>query len=106
MDEKLLGKCGVYCGVFVEVIFYTGQRKTLPETGYRPDAVFGKSGDYWGITFIELQADKFDFPTPAIVKFTFEDCHYEEVCVGQKFLIMEGANQVGEGKIISIDMQK
>ena len=92
--------------LFAEVIFHTGQRRNLPQTGYRPDAIFNKSGDYWGITFIELQADKFDDPTPAIIKFTFQDCHYKEVHLGQLFSIMEGSQQVGEGKIISIVMEE
>ena len=65
--------------LFVEVIFHAGQRRNLPKTGYRPDAIFNKLGDYWGITFTELQVDKFDNPTLAIIKFTFQDCHYKEV---------------------------
>lgn len=92
--------------LFVEVIFYSGQRKKLPRTGYRPDAVFDKSGDYWGVIFTEMQVDKFDVPALAIMKFTFDDCHYREVCVGQKFSIMEGGHRVGEGKIILMDMGK
>ena len=92
--------------LFVEVIFFFGQRKNLPRTGYRPDAVFDKSGDYWGVIFTEMQVDKFDVPALAIMKFTFDDCHYREVCVGQKFSIMEGGHQVGEGKIILMDMGK
>ena len=39
--------------LFVEVIFHAGQRRNLPKTGYRPDAIFNKLGDYWGITFTE-----------------------------------------------------
>lgn len=92
--------------LLVEVIFYSGQRKNLPRTGYRPDAVFDKSGDYWGVIFTEMQVDKFDVPALAIMKFTFDDCHYREVCVGQKFSIMEGGHRVGEGKIILMDMGK
>ena len=65
-----------------------------------------KSGDYWGVIFTEMQVDKFDVPALAIMKFTFDDCHYREVCVGQKFSIMEGGHQVGEGKIILMDMGK
>lgn len=91
--------------LFAEVIFYAGQRKTLPQTGYRPDAVFDESGDYWGITFMELQADKFDVSTPAIIKFTFQNQHYKEIRIGQQFSIMEGGCKIGEGKIISSDMQ-
>jgi len=34
----------------VEVIFHAGQRRNLPKTGYRPDAIFNKLGDYWGIS--------------------------------------------------------
>ena len=88
--------------IFVEVMFHSGQRGALPRTGYRPDAIFNKSGDYWGITFIDLQPDKFDEPTLAIITFTFQDSHYKEVGIGQRFFIMEGSRQVGEGKIISI----
>ena len=91
---------------FAEIIFHAGQRRNLPQTGCHPDAVFNKSRDYWGIIFTELQVDKFDAPTLAIIKFTFQDCHYKEVCLGQKFSIMGGSRQVGEGKIISIVMDE
>lgn len=89
--------------LFVEVTFYSKQREYLPANGYRPDAVFNKSKDYWGITFVDLPIEKFDVPTPAILKFSFQDCHYQEVALGQSFKIMEGARQVGEGRIISIE---
>ena len=89
--------------LFTEVIFYSGQRKHLPTNGYRPDAVFDKMHDYWGITFVELLVDKFDVPAPAMIKFTFQNSHYQDVIEGQSFAIMEGFHQVGEGKIISIE---
>ena len=90
--------------LFAEVVFYVGQRKNLPQTGYRPDAIFNKSRDYWGITFVELRVNKFDVPVLAIIKFTFQDSHYKEVYIGQQFLIMEGGHQVGEGKVVLIDI--
>ena len=68
--------------LLAEVFFYAGQRSSLPQVGYRPDAVFDNAGNYWGITFVELQADRFDVPIPAIIKFTFEEYHYSEVSVG------------------------
>ena len=89
--------------LLTEVIFYSGQREDLPVNGYRPDAIFNETGDYWGITFMELAIENFDVPSPAIIKFSFQDCHYEEVMPGQLFTIMEGSRQVGEGKIISIE---
>lgn len=89
--------------LFTEVIFYSGQRKYLPTKGYRPDAVFNEEKDYWGITFVELSVEKFNVPVPAIIKFSFQNAHYQEVMQGQPFAIMEGARQVGEGKIISIE---
>lgn len=89
--------------LFVEVIFYSEQRKHLPANGYRPDAIFSNYKDYWGITFIDLPIAEFDVPTPATIKFSFQDCHYQEVVEGQLFLIMEGSHQVGKGKIISIE---
>ena len=57
-----------------------------------------------GITFVELQADRFDVPIPAIIKFTFEEYHYSEVSVGATFSIMEGGHKVGVGKIIGMDI--
>lgn len=89
--------------LFTEVIFYSGQRKDLPANGYRPDAIFNESQDYWGIIFIDLPVEKFDVSTPAAIKFSFQDLHYQEVLPGQSFVIMEGVQQVGEGKIISIE---
>ena len=56
------------------------------------------------ITFVELQADRFDVPIPAIIKFTFEEYHYSEVSVGATFSIMEGGHKVGVGKIIGMDI--
>ena len=52
----------------------------------------------------ELQADRFDVPIPAIIKFTFEEYHYSEVSVGATFSIMEGGHKVGTGKIIGKDI--
>lgn len=89
--------------LYAEVIFYSGQRKHLPVSGYRPDAVFQGNQDYWGITFLDLPAERFDVATPAMIKFSFQDSHYQEVVPGQSFTIMEGARQVGEGKIVSIE---
>lgn len=89
--------------LFAEVIFYSGQRKHLPQNGYRPDAIFNETKEYWGITFIELPIEAFDIPTPATIKFSFQDCHYEDVIPMQFFTIMEGDLQVGEGKILSIE---
>ena len=89
--------------LFAEVVFYSDQRKNLPTNGYRPDAIFNKFKDYWGITFVNLPIEKFDDPTPATIIFTFEECHYQEIVPGQSFTIMEGSHQVGEGKIISIE---
>jgi len=89
--------------LFTEVVFYSGQRIYLPTNGYRPDAVFGTMKDYWGITFVELPVEKFDVPVPAIIKFSFQDSHYQDVTPGQSFAIMEGFHQVGEGEIISIE---
>ena len=86
--------------LLAEVFFYAGQRSSLPQVGYRPDAVFDNAGN----TFVELQADRFDVPIPAIIKFTFEEYHYSEVSVGATFSIMEGGHKVGVGKIIGMDI--
>ncbi len=89
--------------IYAEVVFYSGKRKSLPKSGYRPDAVFNSLKDYWGITFLDLSIEDFDMPTPAIFKFSFDNLHYKEITLGQTFQIMEGPHQVGKGKIISIE---
>ena len=40
--------------LLAEVFFYAGQRSSLPQVGYRPDAVFDNAGNYWGITFVRI----------------------------------------------------
>lgn len=91
--------------LFAEVIFYSGQRASLPSPGYRPDAIFDRAGEYWGITFLDLPAEKFDAPTPAVIRFTFQERHYEEVAPGQTFAIMEGPHEMGEGTVISVEAE-
>lgn len=101
-------KIDLYWGVmvmylFAEVIFYANRCKHLPVNGYRPDAIFNGSEDYWGITFTDLTIKGFDAPTPATIRFSFREIHYQEVVPGQSFRIMEGPHQVGEGTILSIE---
>ena len=91
--------------LLVEVIFYSDKRKHLPSHGYRPDAVFQGENDYLGITFTDLPVGEFDTPTLAIMKFTFQKSHYDEVTPNQAFRIMEGAHQVGEGRILSLEKE-
>ena len=89
--------------IMAEGVFYAKEDSMLPKAGFRPDAVFcGKDReDYWGITFIDLSAAAFDTPMLAMIKFTFDETHYSEVETGQRFLIMEGPHQVGEGIVVS-----
>lgn len=88
--------------ILTEVMFYSNQRKELPSNGYRPDAVFNGNTEYWGITFVDLSIKEFDTFSPAIIKFTFQKNHYSKLIEGQTFMIMEGAKQVGEGKILAL----
>lgn len=89
--------------IYAEVIFYSTQRTTLPRKDYRPDALFGDNKDYWGITFLNLPIENFDVWTPARIKFTLQKSNYFEIVPKQKFYIMEGSRQVGEGKVISLN---
>ena len=86
----------------VEVTFFSNQRKELPVKGYRPDAVFEgyNESDPWGIFFAELNADEFDKPASAKMRFSLQTYHYHQVRVGQRFVIKEGPKTVGEGKIV------
>ena len=91
--------------LIADVIFYRGKRKHLPVHTYRPDIIVdGIKDSYWGIVFTDLNLSDFDIACIAEIKFTFQPEHYMEVSVGQTFKIMEGANQVGEGKILFIEI--
>ena len=97
-----LGDGNVY--LIADVIFYSGKRKHLPVRAYRPDIIVdGIEDSYWGITFTDIDLSDFDVACTAEIKFTFQPKHYTEVSIGQTFKIMEGANQVGEGKILFIE---
>ena len=92
--------------LIVDVIFYSGKRNTLPVRKYRPDIIVdGMEDSYWGITFTDIDLSDFDVACIAEIKFTFQPKHYAEVSIGQTFKIMEGANQVGEGKILFIETE-
>ncbi|MDY6339867.1 MAG: alpha/beta fold hydrolase [Saccharofermentans sp.] len=86
----------------VEVTFFSGGREKLPSAGYRPDAVFEgyNESDPWGIYFAELDADSFDKPSPAKIRFSMQTYHYHQVKAGQRFTFMEGPVKVGEGRIV------
>ena len=87
------------------MIFYRGKRSTLPTCKYRPDIIVdGIEDSYWGITFTDIDLSNFDVSCIAEIKFTFQEKHYDEVSTGQTFKIMEGANQVGEGKILFVEI--
>lgn len=75
----------------------------MPSSGYRPDAIFNNSNEYWGIVFTNLLLAKFDESTLATIQFSFKPSHYYELTQGQTFQIMESPHQVGEGTIIAID---
>lgn len=85
-------------------LFLCRTAKQSAASGIPTRCCFDNAGNYWGITFVELQADRFDVPIPAIIKFTFEEYHYSEVSVGATFSIMEGGHKVGTGKIIGKDI--
>lgn len=86
----------------VQIKFLEGSRKKLPLNGYRPDIVIEKKAEYWGVTFVELKISEFNKWMAAKMKFTFWDCHYKEIKVGQLFSVMEGPHKVAEGKIIAL----
>lgn len=94
----------------VEVTFFSGQRNNLPSAGYRPDAVFEgfDENEQWCIYFMKLDADAFDKPVPARIRFGLQTYHYHQVRAGQRFVMREGPKVVGEGRIVEflIDLRK
>ena len=98
-------KTDEYCSDFrlaVEVTFFSSGRKNLPTAGYRPDAVFEgfDESEQWCIYFMDLDADAFDKPVPARIRFGLQTHHYHQVRVGQRFVMREGPKVVGEGRIV------
>ncbi|MCL1992642.1 MAG: hypothetical protein FWG66_06825 [Spirochaetes bacterium] len=85
----------------VEVLFYDGKRKSPPGGAYRPHFVVqNSSGEYLGVQFVDLEEAPFGSRVPAKAALLFPGVDYSPLIENARFLIMEGANAVGEGILL------
>lgn len=86
----------------VNVMFYSGKRKILPKTGYRPHLRLESDEMFYGIQFMKLDISSFDEFYQAKIKLIFPGIDYTNVKESNKFFINEGNNCVGEGYIVKV----
>jgi hypothetical protein len=90
----------------MEIIFYTKSqycRTTTPNLNnerYRPHLVVKGQNEYLGVEFIEGENVVLGESILAVAECIYEGVNYESLQPNVSFVIMEGANKVGEGKII------
>lgn len=54
-----------------------------------------------GVEFIQSQLQEFDLVGTSFIRLVYNGIDYSNLKVGTKFDIIEGANIVGEGEVIS-----
>lgn len=89
----------------VEVTFYSQTRKTVPEAGYRPHFVMelDEEKEYLGVEIYDIEVDALDSAGYAMCTFLYEQegVGYSKIQPNTSFMVMEGANVVGRGKVIN-----
>lgn len=93
----------------VKVIFFNDRRKEFPilsysikgGTSYRPHLIIKGTTEYLGVEFIQSQLQEFGLLGTAFIRLVYDGIDYSNLKVGIKFDIVEGANIVGEGEVIS-----
>ena len=54
-----------------------------------------------GVEFIQSQLQEFDLVGTSFIRLVYNGIDYSNLKVGTKFYIVEGANIVGQGEVIS-----
>ncbi|EAF5303457.1 hypothetical protein C3750_07110 [Listeria monocytogenes] len=92
----------------VEIAFYSWERKTVPEAGYRPHFVMELDEDqeYLGVEIYDIEVDALDSAGNAMCSFLYEQegVSYSKIRPNRSFMVMEGASFVGSGKIVSFHL--
>lgn len=90
--------------LYVEVIFWSGKRSTPPSLisgKYRPHFVVKGTSEYLGVCFLDGTECAFDEPALGNAQPLYPDTvDYGPLEDHAEFLIYEGANAVGEGRIL------
>ncbi|MCD2221035.1 hypothetical protein [Listeria monocytogenes] len=92
----------------VEIAFYSWERKTVPEAGYRPHFVMelDEEREYLGVEIYDIEVDALDSVGNAMCSFLYEQegVSYSKIQPNRSFIVMEGASVVGSGKIVSFNL--
>lgn len=90
--------------LYVEVVFWSGKRKNLPSLisgKYCPYFVVIGTMEYLGVCFLEGTECKFDEPALGNAQPLYPDTvDYALLENNAEFLIYEGANAVGKGRVL------
>lgn len=90
--------------LYVEVIFWSGKRKTPPSLlsgKYRPHFVVMGTFEYLGVCFLDGTECTFDEPALGNAQPLYPDTvDYGPLEDHAEFLIYEGANAVGKGRLL------
>ena len=88
----------------VEVIFWSGKRKTPPSLvsgRYCPHFVVTRTTEYLGVCFLDGDECIFDEPALGNAQPLYPDTvDYAPLENNAEFLIYEGANAVGKGRVL------
>ena len=88
----------------VEVVFWSGKRKTLPSLvsgKYCPHFVVTGTAEYLGVCFLDGDECAFSEPALGNAQPLYPDTvDYSALADGAEFLIYERANVVGEGRVL------
>lgn len=92
----------------VEIAFYSWERKTVPEAGYRPHFVMelDEEREYLGVEIYDIEVDALDSVGNAMCSFLYEQegVSYSKIQSNRSFMVMEGASVVGRRKIVSFNL--
>lgn len=89
--------------LYVEVIFWSGKRKTPPSLisgKYCPHFVVKGTSEYLGVCFLDGTECAFNEPALGNAQPIYSDTvDYSALAGNAEFLICEGPNVVGEGRV-------
>ena len=90
----------------IKVKFFESKRETLPllQKGYRPHLKISGDDEYLGVVFVDSEDVIYGKEILAVIKTIYEGVGYHKLKVGAKFEILEGANIVGVGEVIEVNI--
>ena len=101
----MIGKDENSAVIHLEVIFWGGKRKAPPSLvsgKYRPHFVVTGANEYLGVCFLDGTECAFDEPALGNAQPLYPDTvDYGSLENNAEFLIFEGANVVGKGRVLS-----